>query len=148
MDDVTQRMMGQFATQQQGEKARAIGAGAFGGDRARLEGVDLLGEQARALGGTMGQLGQQGYEGSRAAFEADQRRALAGGEQMGALGTTAAGLGQQDVNTLMSTGALQQAQAQKGLDVPYGEFQAQRDYPYEQLNLLVSLVLAPSLMRS
>ena len=134
MDDVTRRLTEQFATQGQGQAAKAVGAGAFGGARDRLEAVDLMGEQGRTLGGTLAQMGQTGYEGARAAFEADMRRQLAGGQQMGALGTTAADIGTRDVGTLMATGGMQQAQAQRELDVPYGEFVEQRDYPAEQLN--------------
>jgi hypothetical protein len=45
-------------------------------------------------------------------------------------------MGVQDINTMLGTGAMQQTQGQRGLDLAYGNFAEQRDQPYANLNRL------------
>ena len=143
-DDVSRRMIDLFAGQRNAQQAKAVGARAFGGAREEIELANLLGEQGRAYGGVMGDISRQGYDTSRAAYEADARRSLAAAPLMGALGTSASSLGRADIGTLLGAGALQQKQQQFEDDTILAEFEAQRRYPKEQTDYaLRTLIGAP-----
>ena len=136
MDDVTARMQRQFDRQGQDAAAKAMGQGAFaGGERFNtLMRPQLAGEQSRSLGGVLGEMGQTGYEGARAAFEADMRRQQAGAQQMAQLGAAEQTLGAQGVGLLQSGGAAEAARMQGLSDQAYNDFIEQRQHPYQQLN--------------
>jgi hypothetical protein len=114
--------------------------GAYGGAR------QVLAEQERNRN-LQTQLGQIQAGGSQRAFEAAQQaqqfgtsaglqgfgQALQGASTLGTLGQTQFGQ-QQAINTAQqNVGAIQQAQAQQGLDQAYQDFLKQKNYPYQQL---------------
>jgi hypothetical protein len=114
--------------------------GAYGGAR------QVLAEQERNRN-LQTQLGQIQAGGSQKAFEAAQQaqqfgtsaglqgfgQALQGASTLGNLGQTQFGQ-QQAINTAQqNVGAIQQAQAQQGLDQAYQDFLKQKNYPYQQL---------------
>jgi hypothetical protein len=114
--------------------------GTYGGAR------QLLGEQERNRN-LQTQLGQIQATGSQRAFDAAQQAqqfgTSAGLQGFGQAGQAAATLGnlgqlqfgqQQGINQAQQqVGAIQQAQAQQGLDLAYQDFLKQRNYPYQQL---------------
>lgn len=114
--------------------------GTYGGAR------QLLAEQERNRN-LQTQLGQIQAGGSQRAFEAakqaQQFGTSAGLQGFGQAGQAAATLGnlgqlqfgqQQGINQAQQqVGAIQQAQAQQGLDLAYQDFLKQRNYPYQQL---------------
>jgi hypothetical protein len=114
--------------------------GTYGGAR------QLLGEQERNRN-LQTQLGQIQATGSQRAFDAAQQAqqfgTTAGLQGFGQAGQAAATLGnlgqlqfgqQQGINQAQQqVGAIQQAQAQQGLDLAYQDFLKQRNYPYQQL---------------
>jgi hypothetical protein len=114
--------------------------GTYGGAR------QLLGEQERNRN-LQNQLGQIQATGSQRAFDAAQQAqqfgTTAGLQGFGQAGQAAATLGnlgqlqfgqQQGINQAQQqVGAIQQAQAQQGLDLAYQDFLKQRNYPYQQL---------------
>ena len=106
------RQSGIAGAQQAGQ---ATMAGAFGGGRDAI----LRAERERNL---MTQLGDIQQQGSQAAFDRATQQYNTG------------------IGQLSSLGALQQAQAQKGLDIPYQEFLNQQNYPYQQLSYMSNLV--------
>jgi hypothetical protein len=114
--------------------------GTYGGAR------QALGEQERNRN-LQNQLGQIQATGSQRAFDAAQQAqqfgTSAGLQGFGQAGQAAATLGnlgqlqygqQQGINQAQQqVGAIQQAQAQQGLDLGYQDFLKQRNYPYQQL---------------
>jgi hypothetical protein len=91
---------------------------------AGLAGTDLA--RQAGLATTAGTLGGQ-----------DLSRQLAGAGQLGELGTAAQTLGLTGAGALQQVGAAQQGQAQKNLDVAYGDFLRQQGYPQEQINAML-----------
>ena len=110
--------------------------------------ADILGKQSEAL--------QAGYTGALGAAQADLSRMgtlantagnlgyqqkgqqLASAEQLAGLGAQAQQLGLTGAGALGQVGATQQGQAQKNLDVAYGDFLRQQGYPQEQINAMVA----------
>ena len=88
---------------------------------AGLAGTDLS-RQAN-LATTAGGLGGQ-----------DLSRQLTGAGQLADMGAQAQNLGLTGAGALQQVGAAQQGQAQKNLDVAYGDFLRQQGYPQEQIN--------------
>ena len=102
--------------------AQAVKAGAFGGSRQAIE-------NAEANRNLMTQLGDIQARGLQSAFESGRNQFNTEfGQQMD---TT------QVLNTL---GGQQQQLGQRQLDQQYADFQAQRDYPYQQLGFLSDIL--------
>lgn len=73
---------------------------------------------------------------------------LAGAGQLGQLGQTEFGQ-QQGINTAQQqVGAVQQAQAQQGLDQSYQDFLKQQNYPYQQLAFMSDMIRGLPLSQS
>jgi hypothetical protein len=107
---------GQFGSSRNGEfAARAV----------RDANESALNAQSSAL--------QQGYQQAGQMFDADQRRILQGGQQLGALATQDQNLALRGAGALSAIGDQQQQQTQRNLDVAYGDWQQQRDRPYDLL---------------
>lgn len=70
----------------------------------------------------------------------DVSNLLSAGSQMGTLGQAGQAMNLKDLAALEAIGQTRQGQAQKGLDIAYGDFQRQRDYPKEQLSMLNALI--------
>lgn len=68
----------------------------------------------------------------------DITRQLAGAQQLAGMGETAQTLGLRGAGALQQVGATQQAQAQKNLDVAYGDFLRQQGYNQDQINKAVA----------
>jgi hypothetical protein len=114
--------------------------GTYGGAR------QALAEQERNRN-LQTQLGQIQAGGSQKAFEAAQQaqqfgtnaglqgygQALQGASALGNLGQTQFGQQQAINQSQQQVGAIQQAQAQQGLDLAYQDFLKQKNYPYQQL---------------
>jgi hypothetical protein len=92
-------------------------------------GAGLTQEQQRLLA----QVGQTagGFAGQ------DITRNLTGAQQLAGLGETAQTLGLRGAGALGEVGAAQQSQAQKNLDIAYGDFLRQQGYPQEQINSML-----------
>lgn len=70
----------------------------------------------------------------------DVNALLSAGSQMGALGQQGQAMNLKDLAALEAVGQTKQGQAQKGLDIAYGDFERQRDYPKEQLSMLNAMI--------
>jgi hypothetical protein len=111
-----------------GERARAVGAGAFGGSRQAVAESELQRNIEQQKARTGAQLRSQAYTGAQqqaqTAFENQMKRGQTGGQIFQGLGTAQAGLGQlaqslgyQDVQNLMNVGGVEQQQQQAEYDV-------------------------------
>jgi len=111
-----------------GERARAVGAGAFGGSRQAVAESELQRNIEQQKARTGAQLRSQAYTGAQqqaqTAFENQMARGQSGAQIFQGLGTAQAGLGQlaqnlgyQDVQNLMNVGGVQQQQRQAEYDV-------------------------------
>jgi hypothetical protein len=131
-----------------------IGGGSFGGSRSgealgkamrdlqestmaqqsqTLErGYTQAGQMAQADQARLAQLGQI----SGALSNQDYARQLQAGDQLGRQAGLQQSLGLNALGAIEGVGAQQQNQAQRGLDLAYQDFLAQRDYPRDQIAFL------------
>lgn len=65
---------------------------------------------------------------------------LEAGRQSAALGEASQALGMKDAGALSAIGAEQQQQQQRNLDLAYGDFQAQRDFPKQNVDWLSQVI--------
>ena len=132
-----QQRRSDIAGQQQA--GQAVKAGAYGGARFGVQEA----ERQRNLGDlqarTEAQLRSQNYQQAVGQAQEQQRRLAGMGQQMGGLGAQrmqlgAAGIGgvQQGLQGMQQAGAQQQQQLQQGMDIAYGDFQRQQQFPYSQ----------------
>jgi hypothetical protein len=132
-----------------GERAQAVGAGAYGGSRQAIAEQELQRNIMDQKARTGAQLRSAAYTGAQqqaqSAFENQQKRGQTAaqlfqglGSGLGALGEARQAQGFQDVNTLFNTGALEQGQLQAEYDVqragqleeayePFARFSYMRD---------------------
>jgi hypothetical protein len=136
------------------ERGRATGAGAFGGTRQAL----MQAENERNKNMAMNQAIGSGYQNAfQAAQQAQQfganlglqgyQGALSGLGQAGQAASTLGQLGQTQFGQesalnaeRQKIGAVQQAQAQQGLDLGYQDFLKQKNYPYQQLAFMSDML--------
>lgn len=121
---------------------RAINAGAFGGSRQGVaEGV-AASETARQMGDLSAQLRAQGFQQASGMMQSDMDRAMQGQQlnlQAAGMQGDLANAGQnaylQSIQSALSAGALNQAQAQALLDQAENQYNLMRNVPLEQLNI-------------
>jgi hypothetical protein len=142
-----QEMQRQYGITGAQQMATAAGRGAFGGSRDALMRAENERNKNIAMNAAIGsgyqnafQAAQQaqqfganlGLQGMQGALQGYGQAGQAAGT-LGQLGQTQFGQ-QQAINAArQQVGAIQQAQAQQGLDLAYQDFLKQRNYPYQQL---------------
>ena len=157
-----EEMQRQYAITGQQEQGRATGLGAFGGTRQAL----MQAENQRNKNMAMNQAIGSGYQDAfKAAQQAQQfganiglqgyQGALSGLGQAGQAASTLGQLGQTQFGQesalnaeRQKIGALQQAQAQQGLDLSYQDFLKQKNYPYQQLAFMSDMLRGLPLSQS
>jgi hypothetical protein len=139
-----------LGTALQGQQARMQGLGQAGqflgqgiqGAQAGLQGVGAqqaagqLGLQGTAQGMQGAGYGLQGVQAATGAGQLGLQglgQATSAASTLGQLGQTEFGQEQAILGEQQKVGAIQQAQAQQGLDLAYQDFLKQRNYPYQQL---------------
>ena len=119
------------AQQRSGLKSGAIGAGAFGGDRAGIAQAEMARQQNLANAQAMSNIYNQGYT---------QAMGLAGGQvqNLGAMGQQLAGMGAgaqasalQGAQAQMAAGAQEQATNQAQLQAAYDQFLQRQSNPFQ-----------------
>lgn len=70
----------------------------------------------------------------------DMTNRLQASQGLGGLGQMIQGMRGTDAAALAASGADQQAQTQRNLDVAYGDFQTQRDFPMQRVNWMSSII--------
>ena len=144
------------------QRATAAGRGAFGGSRDAL----MRAENERNKNMAMNQAIGSGYQNAfQAAQQAQQfganlglqgyQGALSGLGQAGQAASTLGQLGQTQFGQesalnaeRQKIGAVQQAQAQQGLDLGYQDFLKQKNYPYQQLAFMSDMLRGLPLSQS
>jgi hypothetical protein len=122
----------------------ATKAGSFGGSRAAVESGVTRAEGIRNIGDLTGQLRARGFDTAVAGAQNQQgaQRASAAGLTGTAAGRQAAGLA--DVSALLGAGSQETGSRQKVIDAAKNKWTEARNYPVEQLNLLLaSLGMSP-----
>ena len=160
-----ERQYGITGAQQMGNAAKS---GAFGGSREALMAAEnqrnkntamnqMIGQgynnafqqaqQAQQFGANLGlqglQTGQQGVQGAVGAGQyglAGLGQAGASASTLGQLGQTQFGQEQAANQAMLSAGTQQQALQQKALDTDYQKYQAQLNYPYQQIGFMSDLL--------
>ena len=140
----------QDAIQNQQQTSNAIGAGAFGGDRAGVAQAALAGQQALANNSTLAGLNNQNY--SQALQTAQQQQGLglfadqanrAAVQQnagtLASLGSASASAGLGIANAQLGAGALQQQTGQAADTANYGQFEQAQAFPYQQAQFLAGI---------
>ena len=176
VDQTLSDFQDQFDITQNQLNNQAIQSGAFGGSRGRLMQADLAERFGRGAAEAVGGIRRQGFSdamaNAQAAFKgrgtvAGGLGSLAGnlanigiagggdlintvGRGAGALGNINTGIYNLmggDINRLSSLGAQQQGQAQRGLDIDYGNYVGSINYPMSVLRNVGSLAsgIAPTL---
>ena len=161
-DQVVQRSLDDvyknFAQQDMGGRADAVGAGAFGGGRGRLMAEERFKQLGKGMSGTAGQLRSQGYtqaqQQAQQAFQDQQRRmqqagqmGMTGANMYGNLGQGIAGLGQMgqgmlsnQINLMNMLGGQARGIADQRLGAQFGTAQGLAGEPLARLGALANLI--------
>jgi hypothetical protein len=130
----------QSAIQGTQQQAEATQRGAFGGSRDAIMRAEreknLLAEQS----GIIGRGYAQAFESAQDQFNREQQARLAAAGQLGQLGQQQFGQEMDIMGRQREFGDLQQQQIQRILDQQYADFQAQRDFPYQQIGFASDLI--------
>jgi hypothetical protein len=124
------------------------GIGTYGpSERATLDRSEQWRDQEQNTATQVAQLRAANFNQAQNQFNTEQNRGLAAGQNDAARAAGASsqyagiagdtqGFGLQGANALYGAGTSEQNQAQKGLDIPYSDFLAQRQYPFDTTNFL------------
>jgi muramidase (phage lysozyme) len=126
--------------QQQNQlQGTAIQQGAFGGDRGNVAQAALMNQQNLALGQTLSQMANQGYQNAAQNYLTGlgQQGALA--NQLGNLGLGAQTAGLAGAQAQIGAGTLGQQTQQAGLSALYNQFQQQQAYPFQVAQFLANI---------
>jgi hypothetical protein len=140
MNPFLQNAMGSTAAQMQNVNQQeqqkmlgsAIGQGAFGGDRANIALGALENQQNLAMGQTLGQMANQGFQNAAQNYQT-------GLGQIGNLGIQGQQAGLQGAQAMMGAGTLGQQTSQAGKTALYNQFQQQQAYPFQVAQFLANI---------
>jgi hypothetical protein len=136
--DVLQRQaLDQFDVQMEGIGDIAAQAGAFGGSRHGVLESEAYGDISQRLG----DIEAGSYAQALQAAQNQQRMLGTAGQQLASLAGQGQQLGLRDISALSQIGQQQQALGQAGLDVDYGQFLEQQNFPYSQVEFLSNIAL-------
>ena len=135
-----------------GDSAAAARAGAFGGSRQGLREAETVTEGSRLAGDARAQAGARGLEfasgrfdqersarlaaeqARRSGYETQEAGRLRATETLQGFAPLAQGLNEQAASGMISGGQAQRQLDQQALDMAYGDYVEQRNYPQQQLN--------------
>ena len=135
-----------------GDSAAAARAGAFGGSRQGLREAETITEGSRLAGDARAQAGARAMEfasgrfdqersarlaaeqARRSGYETQEAGRLRATETLQGFSPLAQGLNEQAASGLISGGQAQRQLDQQALDMAYGDYVEQRNYPQQQLN--------------
>lgn len=162
LDPTKREIEESYLREDQRMKDMMVSRGAFGGSREaieRTEGMEKLlqsvsdlyaqgyaGAYDRGMAGFQAdegrklQAGMFNEEGRRAAHALNSDTSYRAGDAMARLASLGSDLTGTDIERLLSTGALEQAQGQQNLNVLYQDFLEQRDWPEHGLDLLIRTI--------
>lgn len=122
----------------------SIRNGSFGGARQGVQMAEYNNNYDNTIANTIAQGQNTAYNNAQTAFNNDQNRNLQGqlgaNNLLGGLANSSQQAGLSGANAMQTSGAIQQALGQQGLDLGYQNFTNQQMYPYNQLNFLGGLI--------
>lgn len=119
-------------------KAQMAASRAFGNERRGVYEAQLAGEQDLNTAQTLANLYQQGFGQAAQMAQALPGQQLAGAQALAGYGQQALGNQQAYAAMLQGVGQTQRDMAQRNLELAYQDFQAQRNYPQQQLQTLLA----------
>lgn len=138
--DVVDATQAQFNNQNQIAQNQLSGSaaqqGAFGGDRQAVAQAVLSGQQQANQAPVIAGLYNTGFQNATNAAQSNAWLNNATAGQMAGLGNEAQSQGLTAANSMLTAGAMQQAQQQAEMNVPYQAFLAAQGYPFSTTNWL------------
>jgi len=142
MNPYLQNAMGATAAQMQNVNQQqqnqltgnAIQQGAFGGDRAGIARNNLINQQNLAMGQTLGQMANQGYQQSAQNY-------MQGMNSIGQLGLQGQQAALQGGQAMLGAGTLEQQTQQAGQTALYNQFLQQQAYPFQVAQFLANIAM-------
>lgn len=138
IDATMSRLAAERAKRDAQTKADLAAAKAFGNDRRGVYEAEIAGQQDLNTAQTLANLYNQGYSQASSMAANLPSQQLAGASQLAGFGNQAIQQQQQLMSMLGGAGQAQRQMAQQNLDLAYQDFVAQRDYPKQQLQTLLS----------
>ena len=139
IDTTLQEQRRRSDIQAQQMRDKAVRSGAFGGARQGIQETERQRNLSDLQSKTEAQLRAQNYQQAVGQAQEQQKRLSGIGQQMAGLGGQRQQLGaagiagvQRGLQGLGMAGAQQQQQLQRGMDIAYGDFQKQQQFPYSQ----------------
>lgn len=116
-----------------GNAAKMTGAGAFGGSRQAILDAETQRNMLNAMAKTTGEGYATAYDKAMAQYNAEQARKIQEAQFGSEFGLKGLGAQQNILNQMMQGGSTQRDIEQQGIAADLAEFQAQRDFPYKQV---------------
>ena len=139
-DIAAREMRNQSAIEQQGIGAQAASVGAFGGSRQAILEAERQKNLQQGLGDLYTKAQADAYQTALSASQADRQQQLQSALGMGSTATTGQQLEQSDFQQQMGIGGLSRQMEQQALDLGYGDFVQERDYPKTQLGFYSNIL--------
>ena len=139
MGSTAAMMQNQNQQQQNQLLGNTIQQGAFGGDRGNIAQAALMGQQNLAMGQTLGQMANQGYQQSAQNYMTGLQQQGALANQYGNLAGAAQTAGLQGAQAQLGAGTLGQQTQQAGNTALYNQFQQQQAYPFQVAQFLANI---------
>ena len=139
MGSTAAMLQNQNQQQQNQLMGNAIQQGAFGGDRGNIAQAALMGQQNLAMGQTLGQMANQGYQQSAQNYMQGLQQQGALANQYGNLAGAAQTAGLQGAQAQLGAGTLGQQTEQAGKTALYNQFQQQQAYPFQVAQFLANI---------
>lgn len=127
------------AQQRSGLKSGAIGAGAFGGDRAGIAQAEMARQQNLANAQALSNIYNQGYTQAMGLAGGQVQNLGAMGQQLAGMGTGAQASALQGAQALMAAGAQEQATNQAQLQAAYDQFLRQLSDPFQRAQFFANI---------
>ena len=132
-------LQNQNQQQQNQLQGNAISSGAFGGDRGKVGQAALMGQQNLAMGQTLGQMANQGYQQSAQNYMTGLQQQGALANQYGNLAGQAQQMGLAGAQAQLGAGTLGQQTTQAGNTALYNQFLQQQAYPFQTAQFLANI---------
>ena len=139
MGSTAAMMQNQNQQQQNQLLGNTIQQGAFGGDRGNIAQAALMGQQNLAMGQTLGQMANQGYQQSAQNYMTGLQQQGTLANQYGNLAGAAQTAGLQGAQAQLGAGTLGQQTQQAGNTALYNQFQQQQAYPFQVAQFLANI---------
>ena len=123
----------QSAIEQQGIAAQSAQAGAFGGSRQAVLEAERQRNLQQGISDIYTQAQQQAFQTALGAAQQERQQQLQSALGMSTTAAQQQAAQQADFQQMMGIGGLQRQMEQQGLDIGYGTFLQERDYPKQQL---------------